>query len=135
VNALEVTAVWRGGYAAEVEARGHVVAVDEPAEVGGDDQGFMPTELLCGALASCFCLALAHVAGRQDNLELPGLRVHVRAERAGRELRYGRIVVTAEAAVPDALLGDLVARAARLCWVSNTFATPPAIEYRSTEVP
>ena len=32
-------------------------------------------------------------------------------------------------------LAPLVERARRLCWVSNTLATPPAIEYRSMEVP
>ena len=59
----------------------------------------MPTEALCVALASCFCLAVAHVA-RRDGVEVADLRVHARAERAGRELRYGRIVVTTSADVP-----------------------------------
>jgi len=53
------------------------------------------------------------------------------AERAGRELRYGRMLVTARADVP---LDPFMARARRLCWVSNTFAAPPEIEYR-TETP
>src|SRR5829696_1029245 len=109
MSALEVTATWLGGYAATVEGRGHEVAVDEPAHAGGEDAGLMPTELLCAALASCFCLALGHVAGKRD-LDLPGLRVHVRAER----------------------LAMLAVRARRVCWVSNTLATPPAVEYRTT---
>ena len=131
MSALEVTATWRGGYAATVEGRGHVIAVDEPAYAGGNDEGFMPTELLCAALASCFCLAIGHVA-RQRALELPGLRVHVRAERAEGELRYDRVVVTATAEGAEDQLAGLAARARRLCWVSNTLATPPAVEYRTT---
>ncbi|HKH18309.1 MAG TPA: OsmC family protein [Solirubrobacteraceae bacterium] len=131
MSALEVSATWRGGYAASVQARGHEVSVDEPESAGGNDDGVMPTELLCGALASCFCLALGHVAQRRGR-ELPGLRVGVRAERAERELRYERVVVTASADVPDEELDELVARARRLCWVSNTLANPPAVEYRTT---
>lgn len=131
MSALEVTATWRGGYAAMVEARGHEVAVDEPESAGGHDAGFMPTELLCASLASCFCLALGHVA-RQRGVELPGLRVRVRAERADGELRYGCIVVEATADVPGEQLAGLGLRARRLCWVSNTLATPPSVEYRTT---
>ena len=130
-QALEVTAIWRGGYAAAVEARGHEVSVDEPESAGGADAGLMPTELLCAALASCFCLALGHVA-RQRGVALPGLRVVARAERAERELRYERMVVTATAAAPADELAALAKRARRVCWVSNTLATPPAVEYRTT---
>jgi uncharacterized OsmC-like protein len=132
-DTLEVQATWQGGYAVGVEARGHGLAVDEPPEAGGEDGGMMPTEVFLASLASCFCLALAWRAGR-DGVELPGLRVEGRAERAGRELRYGRIVLTASAAVPGEQLAALVERSRRLCWVSNTLATPPAVEYRSMEV-
>jgi len=135
VKSLEVTASYHGGFAATVEARGREIAVDEPVASGGQDDGVMPTELLMGALASCFALALGHAARKRD-CELPGLRVRVVAERAGTDLRYGRIVVTATADVPAAELATLVERARRFCWVSNTFATPPDIAYRSeTEVP
>jgi putative redox protein len=133
-DALEVTATWEGGYACTVEARGHRIRVDEPEYAGGADGGMMPTEVFCASLASCFCMAIAHVA-RRDGLDEPeGLAVDVRAERAGRELRYGRVVVTARAAVPAEELETLITRARRVCWVSNTLATPPAVEYRSTEV-
>jgi len=130
VSGLEVTATFHGGFAATVAARGREIAVDEPVQSGGQDSGIMPTELLAAALASCFALALGHAARKRD-LELPGLRVRVEAERAGSELRYGRMVVTATADVPEAELAALVTRAVRFCWVSNTFAAPPEIEYRS----
>jgi putative redox protein len=131
---MKVTATYHGGYSATVEARGHTVDVDEPADFGGSDGGFMPTELLFAGLASCFALALGHAARKRD-MELPGLRVDVSAERAGRELRYDRVVVSASADVPHEDLATLVERAERFCWVSNTFAAPPDIEYRATEVP
>jgi putative redox protein len=125
---LEVTARWRGGYRADVEARGHEVAVDEPVHSGGEDQGFMPTELFCGALASCFCLAIGHVA-RKRSIDVPGLLVRVRSERAGRELRYARLVVACAADVEDAVLDMLIERARPFCWVSNTLAAGVEVEY------
>ena len=133
MDALEVSACWGGGFEVGVEARGHRIAVDEPPSAGGEDHGMMPTEVFLASLASCFCLALAWKAGR-DGTELPGLRVDGRAERAGRELRYGRIVLTASADVPDEKLAPLVEHARRLCWVSNTLAKAPAVEYRTMEV-
>jgi len=126
---MKVTATFHGGYAVTVDARGHRLAVDEPEADGGDDSGAMPTELLAGALASCFALSLAHAA-RREGVELPNLRVDVEAERAGRELRYGHLTVFAQADVP---LEPFMAKAQRLCWVSNTFATPPEIEYRTED--
>jgi len=134
MEGLEVVATWKGGYEAAVQARDHWVTIDEPVGSGGADHGPMPTEALCIAIASCFCLAVAHVA-RRDGVAVADLQVHARAERAGRELRYGRIVVTTTATVDGGALETLVERARRVCWVSNTLADPPALEYRSTEVP
>jgi uncharacterized OsmC-like protein len=113
---LEVTARFRGGFRADVEARGHRVAV-------------MPTELFCAALASCFCLAIGHVA-RKRSLEVPDLSVTVRSERAGRELRYARLVVECAASLDDATLAMLMERARPFCWVSNTLAAGVDVEYR-----
>ena len=132
-ESLEVSAKWLGGYQARVHARQHEIAVDEPLGDGGGDTGAMPTELLCGALASCFCLALAFAA-RKRGRELPGLRVAVRRRRAGNELRYEALEVEAEADVPDEELAALMEPARRLCWVSNTLAQGVELSYRYTSV-
>jgi putative redox protein len=125
---LEVRAAWRGGYESLVDARGHKIPVDEPETAGGTNAGMMPTEVFCAAVASCYCLALAHVAAKRS-LDLPGLSVTVRAERAGSELRYGRLLVRARADVPDERLAALIEPARRVCWVSNTLAGELALEY------
>jgi putative redox protein len=129
---LEVSASWAGGYECRVRARDHEITIDEPAEHGGD-RGMMPTEVLCAAIASCYCLALAHVAGKRG-LELPGLNVVVRAHRPGRELRYERFEVVAQADVPDARLGALIEPARRFCWVSNTLTAGVHLDYSYTSV-
>lgn len=130
---LEVSATWTGGYSSQVQARGHAIAIDEPASSGGEDSGMMPTEAFCAAIASCFCLALAHVAGKRGR-ELPGLRVVVRAQRAGRELRYERFEIEAQANVPGEELGALIEPARRVCWVSNTLAEGVELRYAYTSV-
>lgn len=130
---LEVSATWTGGYSSRARAREHEIAVDEPVSSGGGDSGMMPTEVLCASIASCFCLALAHVAAKRGR-ELPGLRVVVRAERPGRELRYGRFEIEAQADVPEQELAALLEPARRVCWVSNTLARGPELSYRSTSV-
>lgn len=120
-----VVASWQGGYAASIASREHTFRADEPTDVGGTDRGPMPTELLCGALASCFCLALVHVAAKRD-VELPDLTVTVDGERFGREQRYGRLTVRAAARYDLDGLTALVERAKPFCWVSNML--DPAIE-------
>jgi organic hydroperoxide reductase OsmC/OhrA len=85
--------------------------------------------MLC-ALASCFCLAVAHVAAKRD-IELPGLRVAVDAERVGRELRYGRLRVEVAASPGEHDLDALVARAKQFCWVSNMLSPELDVTYAS----
>jgi uncharacterized OsmC-like protein len=128
---LLVTASWRGGYQTDVAVRSHTLRVDEPPHAGGTDTGPMPTELFCAAIASCFCLAVAHVAAKRS-IELHGLRVTVEADRAGRDLRYDRMAVTTAADIDDETLAELVDRARRFCWVSNTLAAGTLLEYRTS---
>jgi putative redox protein len=131
--ALEVVATWRGRLAADVRAGGHEISVDEPESAGGSDTGMMPTEVFCASLASCFCLAVAWVAGKRGE-DVPGLRVTVRAHRAGDELRYERFEVETAAELDDAKLARLVERARPLCWISNTLASGVSVEYLHTSV-
>jgi uncharacterized OsmC-like protein len=133
-DALHVEARWLDGLAAVVNARGHEVCTDEPEEVGGHDAGMMPTELLMAALASCFCLAVAHVAAKRER-ELPGLQVTVDAERDGRALRYGRLRVEVAAAVPEDELAPLVDRARPFCWVSNMLAPDVELTFVPVSIP
>jgi putative redox protein len=126
----EVHARHRGGFRADVTARGHALVIDEPESDGGGDAGMMPTEALWASLASCFCLALAWAARKRD-IELPGLEVTVRAERAGMEPRYGRVEIEASADVEDDVLEDLMPKARRVCWVSNTLEGETEYVYRT----
>ena len=123
-----VVAEWQGGLAAVVTARDHELVADEPEAYGGGNGGMMPTELFFAGLASCFCLAVAHVAAKRD-IELPGLRVTVDAERVGKELRYSRLRVEVAAIAGEHDLEALVDRAKPFCWVSNMLASDLDVAY------
>lgn len=125
---IAARAVAAGTLAADVTVRGHELAVGEPVELGGDDRGPMPTELLVASLASCMTLAVQFAAGKRG-ASVPGLAVDVSAARAGSEPRYGELTVTVSADLEPDELQALVDRARRFCWVSNTLRQPPAIEY------
>jgi putative redox protein len=53
------------GYRADVTARTHTFAVDEPIALGGTDAGATPYEYLLGALSSCMAMTLRLYADRK----------------------------------------------------------------------
>jgi putative redox protein len=54
-----------GTYSHDIEVRGHHLGVDEPADVGGDDTGPSPQELLAASLASCTAVTMEMYATRK----------------------------------------------------------------------
>jgi putative redox protein len=124
---VEVTASWEGAYRCRVTVRQFELRVDEPGpRGGGTDTGPQPTELLLASVASCFALAVAHVAG-QRGVELPDLSVTAAGEYDG--LCFGAVRVEVRSSHPRAELAELVERAKRYCYVSNTLLRQPALEF------
>ena len=61
-----VTAANAGpGYATELRAGGHRLVVDEPASVGGGDEGPTPYDLLLGAVGACTAITVRMYARRK----------------------------------------------------------------------
>ena len=62
------------GYAHDVEVREHHLTADEPTDVGGEDMGPSPQELLAASLASCTAITMEMYAKRKgwnvDGLEI-----------------------------------------------------------------
>lgn len=54
-----------GPFAQSIEVRHHAVVSDEGTEVGGEDRGPNPAELLLGALGACVAMTLKMYAGRK----------------------------------------------------------------------
>jgi putative redox protein len=63
---MKATARRRKGFTHEVEIEGgHTLVLDEPAEVGGADQGPSPTRTVAAALAACTAVTVEMYADRK----------------------------------------------------------------------
>jgi putative redox protein len=61
----KATARQTGTFTHRVTIRHHELTVDEPGEMGGEDQGPSPQELLAASLASCTAITLEMYAQRK----------------------------------------------------------------------
>src|SRR5919202_3485281 len=71
------------GYSHDVEVREHHLTADEPASVGGDDEGPSPQELLAASLASCTAVTMEMYAKRKG-WDVSGLEIDCRYTPAER---------------------------------------------------
>lgn len=118
VKTRSVNATWKGGYECVVRAGDFEIRVDEPVSSGGTDTGPQPTEVFLASFASCFALAIAHVARKRD-VELPDLSVKATGTYDGPKFINIRLDVTSSHGDREEL-AQLVERASSVCYVSNT---------------
>ncbi len=77
---MRVVARRREGYTHEVEIEGgHTLVIDEPTEVGGNDQGPSPSRTVAAALAACTAITCEMYAARKG-WELGEVEVEVEVE-------------------------------------------------------
>jgi len=62
---MKATARRIGNYRHSIRVRSHQVMADEPRDVGGDDEGPSPQELLAASLASCTAITMEMYAARK----------------------------------------------------------------------
>ena len=112
----------------EVEARGHRLVSDQPAENGGSDAGMTPPELFLASIGTCAGFYVVQYL-KAKNLPQEGLQVRVTAEKATQPARLGsiRIDVEAPGAEDERHRAGLV-RAVEKCLIHNTLLHPPAID-------
>lgn len=63
-----ITAELKGGYRVEITDGTHTWRADEPVDLGGEDTGPTPYELLLGSLAACTVITLSMYARRKHIL-------------------------------------------------------------------
>ena len=73
---MRVTSRRIDGFTQEVSSGRHTILADEPANVGGNDRGARPTELLAMSLASCVAITMQMYADRKG-IDLARLEVEV----------------------------------------------------------
>lgn len=65
-----IATIGKQKYKTELQSRNHIVIADEPIDVGGQDMGFTPSELLQSSLAACSAMTIRMYADRKKwNLE------------------------------------------------------------------
>jgi putative redox protein len=77
---MRVIARRRRGYTHEVEIEGgHTLVIDEPTELGGNDEGPTPSRAIAAALAACTAITCEMYAARKG-WELGDVEVSVEVE-------------------------------------------------------
>ena len=111
----------------ELQARGHKIICDQPAESGGYDEGMTPPELLLASLGSCAGYYAAEYL-RSRNLAPRGTRVRVTADKVKGPARldHFRIEVDVPAELTAADQAG-IERAVHKCLIHNTLLHPPSI--------
>ena len=77
-----VVARRRKGFTHDVTIGEHSLVVDEPADMGGDDEGPSPTRLLSASLAACTAITIEMYAQRKE-WELDDVEVIVEPDTDG----------------------------------------------------
>jgi putative redox protein len=78
-------------YAVSIKAGHHQLSADEHAELGGQDVGPAPYELLCAALCACTAITLRMYAERKK-WPLRGMHVDVRYTQEGKKGAIARVL-------------------------------------------
>jgi putative redox protein len=73
---MRATATQRSKFTHDVRVREHQMTADEPEDLGGDDMGPSPQELLAASLASCTAITMEMYAKRKG-WNVDGLEVEV----------------------------------------------------------
>jgi putative redox protein len=133
---MELIVEHLGAVQFEITARGHRVISDQPEELGGDNEGMTPPELLLGSLGSCAAYYAVDYLKRKKLL-VNGTRVRVSADKIKPTLRAGQPLTGArvdnfqiEVEVPLHLTEEQhrgLEDAVHNCLIKNTLLTPPSI--------
>ena len=111
----------------EISIRDHVVTVDQPTDIGGDDLGPTPTELFVAGLASCVAFYARRYL-RRHKLDASGLCVETSYGMAAKPARVSHVELQIRLPLdlPRERREGLLAAAAH-CTVHHSITTAPEI--------
>jgi putative redox protein len=112
-----------------IAARGLELIVDDTLEAGGPGDGFRPSELLMGALATCMAGTMLTFA-RNREIPVHGISISVEDESARHPERIGKLLIDMKVSA-DATERQVASleRVAGACKIHNTLERPPEIEF------
>ena len=118
---------YEGGDRFTLTVRGHDVVMDQPRDVGGEDDGATPTELFIGTIAACVGFYAERFLRRHD-LSPEGLRIEVNFDMA--EERPARVRTIDIRVVAPSLSEERRTAFERVidhCTLHNTLRDPPQV--------
>jgi len=80
-----ITELDRSHYRTKVYAGGHFIYSDEPADLGGTDEGMTPVALLLASLGSCTAITIRMYADRKE-MALEAIKIHLSIDNKEEEL-------------------------------------------------
>jgi len=84
-NVTAITELDRSHYRTKVYAGGHFIYSDEPADLGGTDEGMTPAALLLASLGSCTAITIRMYADRKE-MPLEAIKIHLSIDHKEEEL-------------------------------------------------
>jgi uncharacterized OsmC-like protein len=76
---VSAKAIWKGGMQFSAQSGQHTITVDQPAQMGGNDEGANPLAVQLFALGSCLGMVAAIIA-RQEQLDLKGFSAELEGD-------------------------------------------------------
>jgi putative redox protein len=116
-----------GTFTHVVDVRGHQVTVDEPAELGGADEGPSPQELLAASIASCTAVTMRMYAARKG-WEVGQLEVECEYEppERGAPAQFNLVLRIPDSCTPEQV--EALTRIAGKCPVHRVLEMPSVFE-------
>jgi len=120
-------------FSQRIEVRRHELLADEPIELGGDDDGPTPQELLAASLASCAAITIQMYARRKGWLLGPAeVQCEYKTAKRGERTVF-KLVLRLPGALTEEQVQCLVAIAAK-CPVQRAIACEVSFEERVERV-
>ncbi len=118
---------YRDGDRFDISMRDHLVTVDQPVDIGGDDLGPTPTELFVAGLVSCVAFYARRYL-RRHKLDATGLRVESSYRLGTKPARVSEIDIRIHLRedLPEVRRDGLLAVATH-CTVHNSITAAPEI--------
>ena len=124
-----------GGMSSSMNVRGHKVIADVPPEMGGEDRGPTPVDLLAGSLGTCIAFYIARWC-KEAKIPCDGFQVKVDYvhDRENHCVPVLGVEVSMPATFPEERKPALL-KVAKTCTVHNTLCRIPKIGVSIAEPP
>jgi putative redox protein len=117
-----------GGMSSSMNVRGHTVIADVPPQMGGEDRGPTPVDLLAGSLGTCIAFYIARWC-KQAGVPHEGFQVDMEYvhDREAHCVPVMKVEVRMPPEFPEARREALL-KVAQGCTVHNTLCSLPQID-------